>query len=376
MTFPQLPDAYFARLLESLEDGLLAFDLSGCIRFLNPSAQEMLGLSKRQAIGHSAEEIFPNQSNLLRLIAEVREHGRHIASHENFEISQEYGSPLKVGASVSPLLTSSGETEGSILVLRDQSRIAELEEAMKRADRLAMLGTLAAGLAHEIKNPLGGIKGAAQLMRHELNINSPLQEYTDVMVREVERIKVIIEQLLNLGDPQQARITNVNLGRLLDDILLLQKEAHRDRSVNFKLKLDPSIPPIPGDENLLTQLFLNLIKNAAEAVDNDGTVEVISRVTSRYQINPGDDKPVPLIVVEITDNGQGIPEEQLEQIFTPFYTTKTAGSGLGLATCQKIVEEHLGFIQVRSKGDEGTTFSVHLPLRRMKIDQSIDPPKG
>mgnify|MGYP001348964133 CR=1 FL=1 len=376
MTIPQLPEAYYSRVLESLEDGLLAFDLSGCIRFLNPSAQEMLGLSKRQAIGHPAEEIFPNQDNLLRLIAEVRQHGRHIASHENFEIPQEYGTPLKVGAAVSPLLTSAGETEGSILVLRDQSRIAELEEAMKRADRLAMLGTLAAGLAHEIKNPLGGIKGAAQLMRHELDINSPLQEYTDVMVREVERIKIIIEQLLNLGDPQQARITNVNLGRLLDDILLLQKEAHREREVNFKLKLDPSIPPIPGDENLLTQLFLNLIKNAAEAVEPGGNVEVTSRVTSRYQLNPGDEKPVPLIVVEISDDGQGIAEEQLEQIFTPFYTTKMAGSGLGLATCQKIVEEHLGFIQVRSKDKEGTTFSVHLPLRRPKIDQSTDPLKG
>jgi len=351
MSLPHLPDAYFIRLLECLEDGLIAFDLNGCISFLNPSAQEMLGLSKRQAIGNSATKIFPQQDNLLRLIEEVRQHGRHIASHENFEIPQEYGPPLLVGAAVSPLLTASGETEGSILMLRDQSRIAELEEAMKRADRLAMLGTLAAGLAHEIKNPLGGVKGAAQLMRHELDINSPLQEYTDVMIREIERIKTIIEQLLNLGDPQQTLISNVNLGRMLDDILLLQKEAHREREIEFQMKLDPSIPPIPGDENLLTQLFLNLIKNAAEAVEPGGKVEVSSRVTSRYQINPGDERPVPLIVVEVEDNGKGIPDEELEQIFTPFYSTKSGGSGLGLATCQKIVEEHLGFMQVRSKKD-------------------------
>ena len=360
------PEDYFKRLFESLEDGLLAFDLSGCVTYLNPSAQEMLGISKRQVLGRTAEAIFPGQSSLLRLIVEVRAHGRHIASHEHFEIPQEYGVPLIVGASVSPLLTADGNTEGSILILRDQSRIAELEEAMKRADRLAMLGTLAAGLAHEIKNPLGGIKGAAQLMRHELDTNSPLQEYTDVMIREVERIKTIIEQLLNLGDPHQARITNVNIGRLLDDILLLQKEAHRDRNIHFSLKLDPSIPPIPGDENLLTQLFLNLIKNAAEAVGDEGHIEVTSRVTSRYQINPGDKKPVPLIVFEIQDNGKGIPQDELDQIFTPFYSTKSDGTGLGLATCQKIVEEHHGFMQVRSSPDEGTTFSVHLPLRRPK----------
>jgi len=376
MNIPQLPEAYHARLLESLEDGILAFDMEGRVNFINPSAQELLGLSKRQSLGHPASSIFPGQDSLLRLIEEVRQHGRHIASHENFDILQEYAPPLKVGAAISPLLNASGDVEGSILVLRDQSRIAELEEAMKRADRLAMLGTLAAGLAHEIKNPLGGIKGAAQLMRHELDINSPLQEYTDVMVREVERINAIIEQLLNLGDPQQTRISNVNLGRLLDDILLLQKEAHRQHDVHFALKLDPSIPPIPGDENLLTQLFLNLIKNAAEAVDPGGNVEVISRVTSRYQLNPGDDKPVPLIVVEVRDDGQGIPDEEVERIFTPFYSTKMAGSGLGLATCQKIVEEHRGFIQVRSTPGEGTTFSVHLPLRRTQMNNDHDPSKG
>jgi len=364
MSIPSLPEDYHARLLESLEDGILAFDLAGKLQFLNPSAQEMLGLSKRQALGQPVDVIFPGQENLLRLVEEVRLHGRHISSRENFEILQEYGPPLKVGAALSPLLSSAGDTEGSILVLRDQSRIAELEEAMKRADRLAMLGTLAAGLAHEVKNPLGGIKGAAQLMRHELGPHSPLHEYTDVMVREAERINAIIGQLLNLGDPQQTRMTNVNLGRLLDDILLLQREAHRERGVQFRLKLDPSIPPLPGDENLLTQLFLNLIKNAAEAVDPGGNIEVISRVTSRYQLNPGDERPVPLIVVEIRDDGPGIPEDEVERIFTPFYSTKTAGTGLGLATCQKIVEEHHGFIQVRSAPSEGTTFSVHLPLRR------------
>jgi len=376
MSIPILPEDFHARLLESLEDGILAFNLEGKLQFLNPSAQEMLGLSKRQALGNAVDALFPGQDNLLRLIDEVRLHGRHISSRENFEIPQEYGPTLKVGATLSPLVSSAGDTEGSILVLRDQSRIAELEEAMKRADRLAMLGTLAAGLAHEVKNPLGGIKGAAQLMRNELGAHSPLHEYTDVMVREAERINGIIGQLLNLGDPHQTRLTNVNLGRLLDDILLLQREAHRERGVQFLLKLDPSIPPLPGDENLLTQLFLNLIKNAAEAVDPGGTIEVISRVTSRYQLNPGDEKPVPLIVVEIRDDGPGIPEDEVERIFTPFYSTKSAGTGLGLATCQKIVEEHRGFIQVRSTANEGTTFSVHLPLRRNRKKDERDDKKS
>lgn len=365
MSNPHLPDAYFSRLLESLEDGLLAFDLSGCVRFLNPSAQEMLGLSKRQALGHPAEKIFPGQENLLRLIDEVRQHGRHIASHENFEIPQEYGSPLKVGAAVSPLLTAAGVSEGTILILRDLSRIAELEEAMKRADRLAMLGTLAAGLAHEVKNPLGGIRGAAQLLGMELEENHTLKEYTDVVIREVERINDIIEELMDLARPRVDQLGETDLSQILRDIVLLQKEAHRSRNLAFVLHIDPSIPPIRGDEALLTRLLLNLIKNAAEAVDTGGRIDITTRIATDYHLMSTDNKPVPWVVVEVADDGPGISAENLERIFTPFFTTKPQGTGLGLATCQKIADGHNGVLKARNRTDKGTIFTVSLPFIRI-----------
>jgi two-component system nitrogen regulation sensor histidine kinase GlnL len=184
------------------------------------------------------------------------------------------------------------------------------------------------------------------------------------MIKEVERVNNIIEELMDLSRPRPPAKTDVNLAQMLGDIVLLQQEAHRERNIRFYLDLDPSIPPISGDEALLTRLFLNLVKNAAEAVPQNGKIAISCKIASDYHLhNPGK-KPIPWVVVNITDDGPGISPEERERIFTPFYTTKQQGSGLGLATCQKIVGSHQGFISVKSKPDEGTTFRVSLPFIR------------
>ena len=164
--------------------------------------------------------------------------------------------------------------------------------------------------------------------------------------------------------PRPPQLTQVNLAKVLGDIVLFQKEAHRGKDIDFVLNFDPSIPPICGDENLLTRLFLNLIKNAAEAIDRAGRVEIATRVASEYHRNKPGNRPAPVIVIEIKDTGKGFPPEEIDRLFTPFYTTKGHGSGLGLATCQKIVSEHNGFLKVESTPGEGTVFAVSLPFLR------------
>ena len=170
-----------------------------------------------------------------------------------------------------------------------------------------------------------------------------------------------------LARPRPPAMGDVNLSQVLDDIVLLQQEANREQNITFTMALDPSIPPIRGDEALLTRLFLNLIKNAAEAVAPNGHITISCKIASDYHLHSPGKRPVPWVIVEITDDGQGISGEDTERIFTPFYTTKTNGSGLGLATCQKIIGSHQGFIRVRSKPDEGTTFRVSLPFIRQNI---------
>jgi two-component system, NtrC family, nitrogen regulation sensor histidine kinase GlnL len=357
------PDTHlYVQVLENVEEAVVAIDHKGFIALFNPAAQLYTGISERQGLGSHFEELFAGQEELLYLVRTVIREGRSISGYEKILLRRSFPPPLPVGVSVSPIYTSSGEREGVVLIIRDLSRVSELEEFVRRADRLSILGTLAAGLAHEIKNPLGGIKGAAQLLAVELSKKSPLQEYTSLMIREVERINGIIEELINLTNPRSPRLSEVNLAKILSDIVLLQKETHQGKKVEFLLNLDPSIPPIRGDENLLIRLFLNLIKNAGEAIEKKGEVEIVTKVASEYLLNKPGKRPVPFVVVEIRDNGKGIPPEEIDQIFTPFYTTKNRGSGLGLAICQKIVSEHSGFLKVESSPGKGSIFTVSLPL--------------
>lgn len=354
----------YLRILENIDRAVIAVDRKGVVSFINPAAQSFIGLSERHCAGRHYEDLFDGQQSLIYLIHTALRDGRSISDHENLTLARPTGAPLPVGVSASPLFACAGEIDGAVLIIRDLSRVRELEEAVRRADRLSMLGTLAAGLAHEVKNPLGGIKGAAQLLAMELGEQSSLCEYTEVMIREVERVNGIIEELMDLARPRAPQLSEVNLAKVLGDIVLLQREAHHDKKIEFHFLPDPSIPPIQGDENLLARLFINLIKNAAEAIDKKGRVEIITKVASEYHYNRPGGRPVPMIIIEVRDSGRGIDREELEQIFTPFYTRKTRGSGLGLATCQKIINEHQGLLKVESTPGSGTVFAVSLPLRR------------
>ena len=362
----RLPEdsSLYLRILENMDEAVIAVDPDERVVLLNPAAQACTGLSEKHAIGQRFDELFSGQNELLHLIRTAVSEGRSLYSHQDIMLNRVGVSPLPIRASVSPIYSKKGEGDGAVMILRDLSQVRELEAAIRRSEQLSMLGTLAAGLAHEIKNPLGGIKGAAQLLDMELSEQSPLKEYTTVMNREVDRVNGLIEELLDLSRPPSTKLGAVNLGRVLSDIVLLQKADQRGKEIGYQFLLDPSIPPILGDQNLLIRLFLNLIKNAGEAIDKQGKIEISSRIDSQYRVNRPGERPVPLVTVEIRDNGHGITSEQMEHIFTPFFTTKNRGTGLGLALCQKIVSDHRGFLKVESEPGEGTLFTVSLPLLR------------
>lgn len=361
--YPASDPALAALVFENIDRGVIALDQSGQITLFNPAAEAYLDRAARHVLRRHYKELFAGQDSLLYLVNAALKDGRSITDDESIFLQRPKAAPLPVSVYAAPIFSKHGEQDGAVLIIRDLSRVRELEETLRRADQLAMLTTLAAGLAHEIKNPLGGIKGAAQLLALELQPDSPLREYTRVMVKETERINGIIEELMDLGKPRPAIMGEVNLGRILDDIVLLQREAVRGQNVDFILSLDPSIPPVHGDEQLLTRLFLNLIKNAREAVEHDGRIDIACKISAEYHMTTPGNRPSPLVVVRIRDTGCGIPPEDLERIFTPYYSTKSRGSGLGLAICQKIVEDHRGFLKVASTPGEGTEFSVWLPLR-------------
>jgi two-component system nitrogen regulation sensor histidine kinase GlnL len=346
------------QILSNLEDGVVTVDQSGKIVFFNEAAEILTETSAGQALQSHLERIFQHESWLLELVKKSRPPRQESARGEGDLVTRR-GRKLPVSVTVSPLPDRHGNFIGTILLLRDIKHRRELEEDLKRADRLATMGTLAAGLAHEIRNPLGGIKGAAQLLRRALDPTSSLREYTDIMIREVDRVNKLIEQLLDLSRPLQLTLAPVNIHEILDDVLLLQSQAD-GRNVTVRKVFDPSLPPIRGDRAQLTQVFLNLFKNAFEAMDGRGCLTVVTRLETDYHVRDQGTGRNRFIWVEVSDEGSGIKEEDLAHIFSPFFSTKNNGTGLGLAICYNIIKEHGGTIRVESIEEKGTTFKVSL----------------
>jgi len=352
---------FYANVINSVGDGVIVLDMKHRITLMNPAAEEITGVSISQAEGSVFSMFFGKEEPLAEMVSKTSSNGMTISDHENVVLKK--GSHLTpVNVTTSPLILADGEQIGTVLVLRDISNIRELEDAVRHADRLSTLGTLAAGLAHEIKNPLGGIKGAAQLLERELPVESELHDYTSIILKEVGRVNKIVEELLSISTPRKLEMGHVNLNQILGEIVMLQKNVSRTKSVTFQQNFDLSIPPAIADGALLTQLFLNLITNAVEAVVSDGLIRITTRVVSDYGMSKKGERLSRMVAVDIADNGTGMTGEQMENIFTPFFTTKSKGTGLGLAICHKIVSEHRGMIKVDSESGRGTTFTVLLPL--------------
>ena len=345
-------------ILGSLEDGVVTVDQNGKIAFFNEAAEVLTDTSSAQALQAQLERIFQHEPWLMDLVKKSQPPRQETARGEG-DLVNRRGRIIPVSVTVSPLSDHHGNFLGTMLLLRNIKRRRELEEDLKRADRLASMGTLAAGLAHEIRNPLGGIKGAAQLLRRKLEPKSTLREYTDIMIREVDRVNKLIEQLLDFSRPPQLALAPLNIHEILNDVLLLESHA-AGQAATVKKIFDPSLPPIRGDRARLTQVFLNLFKNAFQAMDGRGCMTVTTRLETDYHVRDQGSGRGRFIWVEISDQGKGIKEEDLTHIFSPFFSTKNSGTGLGLAICYNIIKEHGGTIRVESTEGKGTTFKVSL----------------
>jgi len=259
---------------------------------------------------------------------------------------------------VLPITADNNEMLGIVILFRDRKAHVRHEEHEKRADRIASFKTMASGLAHEIRNPLSGILGAAQLLSTSIK-NKEQKELSQIIVDETQRVDRLVSQLMNLSRPRCIQKEDVNINGLLHDLIILQKSSQLN-SIIIEENYDTSLPPIKGDRELLKQVFVNLIKNAIEALPNGGLIQVRSRIINEFGVKTRE-RRTQFLAVDVEDSGKGISEEQMTKIFVPFFTTKAEGTGLGLPLCYQIVEEHQGDFRVESKPGK-TVFSVYLPL--------------
>ena len=348
-------------VLASISDGILVLDADGVVVDVNPAAELLTGIAASQAIGHPAVRTFGARHTnhwVGELIeATLRESVTHRRTEERLWGS---GRDVVVSAACAPILDANGTLRGAVLVLHDLTLQHAIGSAARHTERLAALDAVAAGLAHEIRNPLGGIKGAAQLLRASLS-DPELVRCTDLITHEVERLVGLVDQLRDLGSPPPLCLESVNIHRILNDVVDLERQAPEWGTIAVVAEFDPSLPPVLGDRAQLHQVFLNLLKNSAEALKGRGTITMATRMDPGYRVRRPDGHGK-ILAVTVTDNGPGVPETDRARLFAPFFSTKPRGSGLGLALCQRILAQHGGGILYEAPAGGGARFRITLPV--------------
>lgn len=359
-----MPHLDYESLIAGLPDAVVGVDDGLRVMLWNPAAEALLGRSARRTIGRALKEIFPPDTSLVRHLGDTLATGESRSESEAV-VEGGDGRPVHVSIVTAPLARS-GDVEAAVAVIRDVSRLHQLESEVRRGETLAAAGQIAIGLAHEIRNPLGAIRGAVQLMRRELGDDARLGEYTDVLLKEVDRVNRILEMLLDISRPVTLRPVPLNVHQLLERVALLSEEMASRRRVQIVRRYDPSLPPILADEDRILQVFHNLVRNAIEAMADGGRLTLVTRPSmnplfTKVDLGHGQRS---MAEIQVIDEGQGIPEATRARLFTPFFTTKDKGLGLGLALCHRIIEEHHGGIHITSEPGRGTAVSCFLPIAR------------
>jgi two-component system sensor histidine kinase HydH len=338
--------AYADEIVAHLPVGLIATDTKDRIAFYNAAAARVTGLDLATMQGRPASESLPENLCGLR---EALERGESVIEEE-VSCPRPAGGEVPVSASAVRIVNAVGEFVGHVLILRDLGEVRRLQEEVRRQEKLAALGGLAAGVAHEIRNPLSSIKALATFFSGQFDDGSEGREAADVMVQEVDRLNRAITELLDFARPTDLKVKLVDVPMLLERSLQLVRQDAADRKIEVDLKIEEALCPVSIDPDRFSQCLLNLYLNAIEAMEAGG------RLTVDCRTGHGRD-----LAIAITDTGPGIAPEQRKQIFDPYFTTKPKGTGLGLAIVHKIVEAHGGRLRLESTPGRGSRFTVNIP---------------
>ncbi|MCP4040049.1 MAG: PAS domain-containing protein [bacterium] len=354
-------------VLDAVLDGILLIDSGGCIEDANAEACRIFGTSAESIRGVSIERLVDPGRAIVNLARRVIETGQPFVQDE--VVFERLGEPaLTIDVSVSPLFDSERASvlDGAVVVIRDRTIQHSLREIVSQQEQLASYGLIAAGIAHEVKNPLGGIRGAAELLEGWSG-EERAKRAACLIVREVDRISDLVEELMVFARGDELAASEVNLHEVLDGVIELARMDPLCQGIVIERIYDPSIPEITADADRLRQVFLNLVRNALQAMQRDeGRLEVVTRMTLDQRLTGRDCTSVPTVQVVIQDNGGGISAEILDRLATPFFTTREKGTGLGLAVARHWVTRHEGTLQIESSEGEGTTVRVNLPLQAPK----------
>ncbi len=338
-------------ILRSVGSGILTMDLQGNIASWNPAAEQITGYRYdeiksrwQQVFGEGMKGIFGHTDSLKA--RPFRFDG---------QIKKKDGSTAILGMTASLLKDEANAVRGIILIFQDITKLIEMEEQVRTQERLATVGSLAAGIAHEIRNPLASLSGSIQVLQGELNLHGDNKHLMDIVVRETDRLNTIITEFLEYARLKNAQNDQIELLPILDETIMLLKNC---KDCSCDIRISHTIAPdvvIRGDAQRLRQVFWNLLINACQAMPQGGEIVITAKPFTR------ENDDTSWWEISIADTGRGIAYDDRDKIYNPFFTTKTGGTGLGLAIVFRIIEDHRGTITVDSVPGKGTQFIIRLP---------------
>lgn len=345
-----------SRILENMTTAVLLFDQDLRLCYVNAAAEMLFGVSARHVLGQFADDVLPCPvGELQRKLAQALAGGQPFTERE-LPLRVADGQEIRVDCSVEPVQTHQ-DTDGLLMELHRVDRQLRISREEHLLSQQKATQALVRGLAHEIKNPLGGLRGAAQLLEGELP-DPALREYTRVIIEEADRLQVLVDRLS--GPRTRVPRQSINIHWVLERVRQLV-EAEFGEGLRLERDYDPSIPPIQGDQDQLIQAFLNIARNGARAVGQQGVIRVRTRVQRQFTI--GNLRHRLVLAAEVEDSGPGVPAELQERIFLPMVSGSEGGTGLGLSIAQTLINQHGGLIECRSTPGK-TQFIVLLPIER------------
>jgi len=345
----EMAESFIRNVIESMGHGLVALDAAGKIVTINKKACRLLQVDENSAIGHDFTGIMQHVHCSIDKEQILQENW----TEKKVRCSVDGKTTVPISLTIRRMSDARNNASGTVILMRDLQEIEALEDRVKRSERLASLGQMAAGIAHEVRNPLGSIKGLAQYFARKFEQVPDEKKYAEAIISETDRLDRVIGDLLDFARPQEPAYRQCDLARIIDHALALVRADLEIKRLRVERSGEKEIPLFEADPDLLSQAFMNLFLNAVEATNSGGTLSIRCEYLAEQE----------KIRVQIEDTGAGIRPADIGKVFDPFFTLKKGGTGLGLALVHRIVDNHGGSIEVASLPEKGTTFTINLPLK-------------
>ena len=345
-------------IIRSITTGLITLDGLNRIILFNPAAEEIFGIKASQAIGEKVTDIFPFLSNYLDDgLKRSDQDAKILRRFIDLPYMRHDNKKIFIRFSVSPLMLPEGDKKGQIVIFQDMTEMKQIEEDMKRVEGLALIGELAAGIAHEIRNPMASISGSIQMLKEDLEEDDVNDRLMDIILREINRLNNLVNDFLLFARPKEAKIQEFDLNHLINDSLeLFKKSGKWNEKMRFEIDFQDPIK-LQSDPEQIKQVLWNLFLNATDAMPNEGSLRISTEMVNGERSHWREQK---MVKITVQDTGLGFSKKALSHLFTPFFTTKEGGSGLGLAIVKRIVEGLKGQVYGANHPDGGAEITIIL----------------